>query len=87
MTQPPDMSRGRTSVRVGLLGFVMLAGAVVSFAAGAPTAVGAAFLVLMVGCGLAALVMMIRLQSQARAWAADVKRQQQAEPWNDPPSH
>jgi uncharacterized membrane-anchored protein len=85
MAQPPNMRGGWVSVRVLLLGFVMLAAAVASFAAGAPVALGAAFLVLMVACGAVALMIMLRLQSQARAWARDVKRQQQAEPWDDPP--
>lgn len=75
MTQPPDMARGWSSVRWLIGGVLLLAGAVASFAAGAP-AIGAVLLVLMVLCGVVALVLMMRLQSQARAWSRSMSEKQ-----------
>ena len=49
--------------------------------------VGAVFLVLMVAFGVAALVVMLRLQSQAQAFARQARQARPArpdkEPWDD----
>ena len=71
----------RTPFWVAGLGFVMLAGAIASFGAGAPAVLGALFLVAMVACGVIALVLMLRVQSQARAFARSVQRQKA--PWQE----
>jgi Ca2+/Na+ antiporter len=69
------MSLYRTSIRWLLAGVVMLAAAIASFAAGAPTVVGGIFLALMVACGVVALIFAARFQKDARAWARSVKNQ------------
>jgi uncharacterized membrane-anchored protein len=78
------MARGWVSVRWLLAGILMLAGAIASFAASAPTAVGAVFLVLMVLCGVMALVVMLRVQADARDWARSVSQAQQPSPERPP---
>jgi Ca2+/Na+ antiporter len=72
------------SVRLLLAAVAMLVAGAVSFAAGAPAVVGAAFLVLMVVFGAAALVVMLRLQSQAQAFARQARQARpEKEPWDD----
>ena len=71
----------RTPFWVAGLGFIMLAGAIASFGAGAPAVLGAPFLVAMVACGVIALVLMLRVQSQARGFARSV--QQRKAPWRE----
>jgi uncharacterized membrane-anchored protein len=63
-------------VRWLIAAFVMLAAAIASFAASAPKAVGAIFLVLMVLCGVVALVIMMRFQADARKFADTVRNEQ-----------
>jgi hypothetical protein len=66
------------------LGFVMLVAAIVSFGTGAPTVVGALFLVAMVACGVVGLVLAARGSSQLKASARAAQQQAQPkEPWDD----
>jgi len=86
-TADPSMRPMGRSVRLLLAALVMLVAGAVSFAADAPAVVGAVFLVLMVAFGVAALVVMLRLQSQAQAFACQARQARPArpdkEPWDD----
>ena len=77
MAQPPATQYMRSALRFSLLGLVMLVGAVASFAARAPVAVGAVFLVLMVASGAVGFAYAVVFRNRARAQLGAVKDQVQ----------
>jgi uncharacterized membrane protein len=78
MPQPDAVRVVRTSIRLMILGLVMLVGAVAGFAAHS-TVAGAVFLVLMVLCGAVAAVNSLVFRNRARAFLRDA-RARQADP-------